>query len=110
MKEIEFAKGDTPAPNPLMDVGIPKNMKNGKVTALPIKGRSGDSIKLSVLPASGYTLKSIKVVDEKGQEITLNPNGAAPYAPKSFNFELPGSAVSVSAEMGKAGGPDQTAP
>jgi hypothetical protein len=101
LKEIEFAKGDAPTPNPLSDVGIqPDKIENGKVTALPTKGRPGDSIKLSVFPDGGYALKSIKVVDENRQEIKLNPNGAAPYAPKSFNFEMPGCAVSVSAEFG----------
>jgi arabinoxylan arabinofuranohydrolase len=102
LKEIEFAKGDAPTPNPLRDVGLsPDTIQNGKVTALPIKGRPGDSIKLSVFPESGYALKSIKVVDAEGREIRLNPNGAAPYAPKSFNFEMPDSAVRVLAEFGR---------
>ena len=101
LKEIEFAKGDAPTPNPLRDVALPPDaIKNGKVTALPTRGRPGDSIKLSVFPDDGTTLKSIKVVDEKGHEIKLNPNGAVPHGPQSFNFEMPAGAVSVSAEFG----------
>ena len=100
LKEIEFARGDAPTPNPIRDVSLSADLiKNGKVTALPVRGRPGDSIKLSVFPDKGYALKSIKVVDGKGQEIKVNPNGAAPYAPTTFNFEMPDGAVSVSAEF-----------
>jgi hypothetical protein len=100
LKEIEFARGDTPTPNPLREVRIdPAHLKNGALTALPTKGRPDDSIKLSVIPDSEHRLKTLAVTDDSGRAIELNENGAAPYAPRSFNFPMPASAVTVSAEF-----------
>ena len=102
LKEFEFSKGDMPTPNPLNEVSIDStDMKNGIVTARPIKGRIGESIKLSAIPDKGYKLKSIYVVDKKGKAVTAIQNGAAPYAPTSFHFSMPAGAVSVSAEFEK---------
>ena len=99
VKEFEFAKGDAPTPNPLREVRIGANHVPGmQVTARPVKARVGESVKLSVVPDTGKELKSIKVVDAKGNAVKLNPNGAAPHAPKSFNFEMPAAAVDVFAE------------
>lgn len=102
LKEFEFSKGNTPTPNPLNEVRIDlANIKNGSVTVRPTMGRIGESIKLSVVPDKGYKLKSINVVDITGKAITAVQNGAAPYAPISFNFRMPAGAVSVSAEFEK---------
>ena len=101
-KEFEFAKGNTPTPNPLNEVLIDlNNTKNGRVIALPIKGRSGESIKLSVIPDKGYKIKAINVINKAGKAISVSQNGAAPYAPISFNFSMPADAVSVSTEFVK---------
>ena len=97
--EFEFAKGDTPTPNPLCEVRIGADHVQGmQVTARPVRARVGESVKLSVVPDTGKELKAIKVVDANGNVVKLNPNGAAPHAPKSFNFEMPATAVDVFAE------------
>jgi len=97
LREIEFAKGDAPTPNPLLDATI-SAMTGGRVTARPCRARVGDSVKISLQPDEGYLLESVRVTDSKG-EVTLHENGAAPHAPRSFSFEMPSSAVSVSASF-----------
>jgi len=99
MKEFEFAKGDVPTPNPLREVRIgAEHLKGMQITARPVRARAGESVKLSVVPDAGKELGAIKVVDERGSPVKLNPNAAAPYAPPSFTFAMPPSAVTVSAE------------
>jgi hypothetical protein len=97
LKEFEFAKGDTPTPNPLRPIKVDGKLRNGSVTALPIMGRGGESVKLSVVPQKGYLLKELILKDKKGHLININKNGITPYAQESFNFEMPEGPVFVSA-------------
>ena len=102
LKEFEFAKGDGPTPNPLREICLPDAANGLRVTARPAKARPGESVKLSIELPAGQELKSVRVTDDKGNAIKLNPNGAAPYAPKSFNFEMPAAAVAVKVNEGVA--------
>ncbi len=99
LREIEFVKGDAPTPNPLKEIRIDASTKDGSVTAIPAKARAGEGVKVSVVPADGFMLRKMKAVDEKGRKVRLNENGAAPFAPKSFNFEMPERVVTLSAEF-----------
>ena len=100
LKEIEFAKGETPTPNSLRDVKIP-SFGGGSVVARPCRARVGESVKLSVLPTPWcvFVSDSLQVKDAKGNNVTLHENGAAPYAPKSYSFEMPDSEVTLSASF-----------
>lgn len=91
IKEIEFAKGDTPAPNPLIEVRIPGNIANGRIFAIPLKARYGESVKLTMFPESGFGLKLIRVRDEAGNNIEVNRNADIPHGSVSFNFHMPQS-------------------
>lgn len=95
LKEFEFSKGNTSTPNPLRPVIIKEKIKGGYVTALPVRGKAGESIKLSIVPEKGYKLKKILVKDKKGRAVNVNQNGNAPYAPHSFNFKMPEQEVLV---------------
>ena len=99
LKEYEFAKGNTPTPNPLRLVKVDEKITNGTVTSLPIKGHAGESIKLSVVPQKGYELETIVVKDEKGNMISVNPNAKTLYTPENFNFKMPNYTVTVSAKF-----------
>lgn len=100
LREFELAKGDASTPNPLREIRIDRaKTKSGTITADPTKSRGGESIKLSVVPDHNYILKSIKVLDKDGKSVELVRNGAAPYAPVSFHFKMPASAVEVSAQF-----------
>lgn len=103
LKEVELAKGDTATPNPLREVRFKGDQNpHGVVVARPTMGRGGESIKLSVFLQAGYRLKSIVVRDEKGQQVPVEANGAAPYAPQSFNFSMPPRAINVEAEFARS--------
>ena len=102
LKEFELARGDVPAPNRLQEVNTPPaDSRHGRIEAVPTKGRMGESIKLNVFPDKGYVLQTIRVVDSKGNEIKLAKNGAAPYAPDNYHFEMPACVVGVSAQFVK---------
>ena len=96
LKEFEFAKGDTPIQTPLLSIKINNEIANGTVSALPSKGRAGESVKLVIMPKKGNKLGNLLVKDEKGHVVKLNPNAKTPYAPESFNFEMPKYPVTVS--------------
>lgn len=95
LKEFEFSKGNASTPNPLRPVIIKEKIKGGKVTALPVCGRGGESIKLSIVPEKGYKLKTILVKDKKGRIVDVSQNENAPYALLSFNFKMPEQEVLV---------------
>lgn len=101
IKGYEFAKGKIAPPNPLRQVRIQPEITNGSVSALPVKARSGESVKLTVKPDFGYELQNITVKGVGGKSITANQNTAAPYAPLSFNFEMPDQDVMISAKFTK---------
>jgi hypothetical protein len=100
LKEIEFSKNNAPAPNPLRPVLLKTDsIKHGSVMALPSMSRGNESVKLTVVPEKGYEIATIHVSDEAGNSIPVERNCAAPYALTSFNFRMPESPVSVTADF-----------
>lgn len=97
IKELEFVKGDAPTPNPLMDVRISGNIKNGRAVALPVKARFGESVKLTVLPDAGFEAALIRVTDETGRDVPVDRNADVPHGPVSFHFTMPASPVVIEA-------------
>ncbi|MEQ8239396.1 MAG: hypothetical protein RIA69_09295 [Cyclobacteriaceae bacterium] len=92
--EIEFSKGNKPTPNPLRGIDIKDNDKS-KIVAVPAMARVGESVKLSIEPESNFMIQEVKVMDINGNEIKVNQNEQAVYAPRSYNFFMPNSMVKV---------------
>ncbi len=99
IKELEFAKGDAPTPNPLMNVQIPRTIKNGNIVALPSKARAGESVKLTVSADAGFELAAVRVRDANSRDINVQPNALVPFGPVSFNFTMPAVPVTVGADV-----------
>lgn len=64
----------------------------GSVTASPAKATKGQTVTLTVLPKTGYVLKSLTVADANGKTVTLREQSGGKYA-----FTMPASAVTVNA-------------
>ncbi|MGQ1909186.1 family 43 glycosylhydrolase [Marinifilum sp. RC60d5] len=92
--ELEFSKGSISTPNPLNVINIKKNNKV-KIVSTPTMARDGESVKLSIEPEGNYLIQDIKVIDGNGNDINVNKNKKAEYAPISFNFFMPNSPVTV---------------
>ena len=101
IKEYEFAKGKSSTPNPLKNIQVHNNTEHGKASVIPEKTRSGESVKISIQPDSGYQFHSLQIRDKKGNNIIANKNADTLYAPLSFNFEMPESDVDVFIEFKK---------
>lgn len=97
IKEFEFAKGNNATPNPLLQVATNKKIENGRFSVLPEKARAGESVKITVAPNDGYVLKSVRVLDSKGNTVPCEKNAVVPFGPESYHFTMPESAVNVSA-------------
>lgn len=102
LKEYELVKGSTRTANPLRTVRVSPSVRNCKITAIPTRGRAGESVKLSVVPDEGYQLKDIEVKDAQGRVVEAVRNATVPYAPINFNFKMPESAVIVSVQLAGA--------
>ncbi|WP_248722488.1 family 43 glycosylhydrolase [Seonamhaeicola sp. ML3] len=90
--ELEFAKGNAPTPNPLHDITISNN--DGNISTIPTKSREGHSVKVMIENIK-ETVKEVIVKDANGKKIKVNANEQGIYAPKSFNFFMPNSDVSI---------------
>lgn len=99
LREIEFARKGVPTPNPLRDIQIATGSTGGAVTALPSRGRGGESVKLTVIPEKGYQLDKLTVRDDKGREIETVGNAQVPFGPESYHFLMPARAVKVTPEF-----------
>lgn len=99
LKEIEFARKGVPTPNPLRDIEIATGATGGTVTALPSRGRGGESVKLTVTPEKGYKLDKLTVKDDKGRKIEAVGNAQVPFGPESYHFLMPARAVKVTPEF-----------
>ncbi len=99
IKELEFAKGDTPTPNPLMEIRISEMTENCSVVALPAKARLRESVKLTVQPDAGFEVASICVRDDKGKDVEIERNADVPHGPVSFHFAMPASSVVVETNL-----------
>lgn len=64
----------------------------GRVTASAAQAAQGQKITLTVLPNSGYVLKSLAVVDRTGKSVALTEQSGGKYT-----FPMPASAVTVTA-------------
>lgn len=92
--ELEFSNANHSTPNPLNDIKI-KDTSKGQITILPTRARVGESVKLSIEPENGFSIKEIIVKNSKGEEVLVNENAKAPYAKISYNFFMPNSPVTV---------------
>ena len=99
IKEYEFAKGKTPTSNPLRPISIKGSIKNGRIFTVPTKARAGESVKVIIEPRTGYKFKKIQVLGKDGKTVLVNSNVDAPYAPQSFNFEMPNEEVMVTVKF-----------
>ena len=75
--------------------------ENGTVKTDKTTASSGDKVTVTATPNTGYTMKSLSVMDANGKSIDLinNRNG-------TFTFTMPSSNVTVSATFAKqSGGP-----
>ena len=70
---------------------IISDTENGSVIAEPTTGRAGDKVRLDVTPNEGYSLSSLTVTDQNGNEVECN----------GLNFYLPESEVTVTAAFMK---------
>ena len=64
----------------------------GSVTASPAKATKGQTVTLTVLPKTGYVLKSLTVADANGKAVALSEQSGGKYA-----FTMPSSAVTINA-------------
>ena len=64
----------------------------GSVTASPAKATKGQTVTLTVLPKTGYVLKSLTVADTSGNAVALREQSGGKYT-----FTMPASAVTVNA-------------
>ena len=62
---------------------------NGTVTSTPKRAEAGDVVKLTITPDEGYVLKSISVMDTKGNEIELTESEGA------YLFTMPNRKVEI---------------
>jgi hypothetical protein len=99
IREIEFARGDSPTPNPLMAVELSSDNEHGRVEPLPDMARFGESVKLTALADDGYAVASMSVLDANGDAISVIPNGRVPFGPVSYHFSMPRSAVTITARF-----------
>lgn len=74
------------------EIVIAGDITNGKVTANCTYAREGDTVTLTVKPNKGYTLETLLVTDESGDELELTNMGGGEYT-----FTMPASNVTVNA-------------
>ena len=99
-----------PKGEPDYAIAIDKNMKGGTVTCRNT-ARAGDKVVLNPVPVRGYTLSSLSVKDEQGNDISGN-NGSSTgdygviisvagdeETEKEYSFMMPARNVVVSAEF-----------
>jgi hypothetical protein len=93
LKELEFALGDNPTPNPLHRIVLPAAKAGGKLVAVPSRAQAGESVKLVPEPANGYGLngKALKVTC-RNAPVTTNRN-----ADGTYEFKMPDAPVKVRA-------------
>jgi hypothetical protein len=70
------------------------NNIGGIVTASAEKAASGETVTLTVIPDSGYTLEELLVVDANGKAVTLTK-----ISDDKYTFVMPASKVSVDAQF-----------
>ena len=68
--------------------------KNGDVTVSPKNASKGDRVTITVTPDKGYELDKLTVKDASGNKLKLTDKGNGKYT-----FTMPGSKVTVSAEL-----------
>ena len=64
----------------------------GSVTASPAKATKGQTVTLTVLPKTGYVLKSLTVADANGKAVALSEQSGGKYT-----FTMPASAITINA-------------
>jgi hypothetical protein len=94
LKELEFASGDSPTPNPLQRIVLPAVKAGGKLAAVPSRAQAGESVKLVPEPTNGYGLngKALKVTCSNGSPVTTRRN-----ADGTYEFKMPDAPVDVHA-------------
>ena len=78
--------------NGLNDVALSADVKNGKVEVSPESAAAGDTVTITVTPDKGFTLETLTVTDEDGEELAVNA-----LEDGRFGFEMPDGKVSVDA-------------
>ena len=66
--------------------------EHGSVTVSPDSAAAGDTVAITVTPDKGYTLETITVADNRGNELKLTDKGDGKYT-----FTMPASKVEVKA-------------
>ena len=73
-------------------VNVPSKVENGSVSVSPRHAGRGDAVSITVKPKDGYVLETLKVTDQKGNELPLTDNGDGKYT-----FAMPFGTADVSA-------------
>ena len=72
-------KGDEPTQD-IHTITVPSDITGGSVTSSVSSAKFGDTVILSVMSDSGYSIESVTVTNEAGKEITLNNDGDGKYS------------------------------
>jgi hypothetical protein len=102
IKEYEFAKGETPTPNPMRAIYVDDKITHGRLSSVPVMARAGESVKLIVEPGKGYVLDHVSIKDHNDVPVNPNENATTLYAPRSYNFLMPDNNVVISAKFIRA--------
>lgn len=101
LTELEFSKNGLPTPNPLHEIQIDETV-GGNIAAIPAKARVGESVKLVIEPDRGFNLEKVEALDEQCNKLGIDENAQAPYAPQSFNFQMPNRKVRINSKFEQA--------
>lgn len=88
--------GSTSSGNNSVSTG---SVKNGSVSVSPQSAKKGDTVTVTVRPASGYELDTLTVTDAKGNALPLTDKGNGKYT-----FTMPDSKVTVNAAFKEISG------
>ncbi len=78
--------------DPSYPVSAPAKTPNGTVTVSPKNASRGDTVTITAKPDSGYTIGTVTVTDDRGNQLELTDKGDGKYT-----FVMPGRGVSVKA-------------
>lgn len=90
---ISFEAVDVPEPTKYA-IEIDDQIVNGSIEADKAEAAEGETVTLTVTPATGYELEAITVLDDEANEVEVSAN---------YTFEMPASNVIVSATFVEQG-------
>ena len=88
--------GHTTTSNPQYAITVLET-ENGSIRVSPERAKTGDRVKVTVVPQTGYALDSLTVTDADGKTLTLNYMETNVYT-----FEMPKGKVEISAVFAPA--------